>query len=61
MGGHEQLQGKRTDHLSFRIQLLEGLFLKYTNVVECRVPVRHSCDNTVPCLTDTFYKQDSAF
>jgi hypothetical protein len=30
--------GKRTDHLSFRIQLFEGLFVKYANVLEHRVP-----------------------
>jgi hypothetical protein len=30
--------GKRTDQLSFRIQLVEGLFVKYANVLERKVP-----------------------
>jgi hypothetical protein len=30
--------GKRVDHLLFRIQLVEGLFVKYTSVLECEVP-----------------------
>jgi hypothetical protein len=33
MGRHGQLQGKITDQLSFRIQLVEGLFVKYAYVL----------------------------
>jgi hypothetical protein len=29
--------GKRIDQLSFRIQLVEGLFVKYANVLKCNV------------------------
>jgi hypothetical protein len=33
---------KRIDQLSIRIQLIEGLFVKYANAVERKVPGRHS-------------------
>jgi hypothetical protein len=33
---------KRIDQLSIRIQLIEGLFVKYAFAVECKVPGRHS-------------------
>jgi hypothetical protein len=33
---------KRIDQLSIRIQLIEGLFVKYANAVECKVLGRHS-------------------
>jgi hypothetical protein len=35
------------DQLSVRIQLTEGLFVKYANAVERKVPGRHSSDETV--------------
>jgi hypothetical protein len=47
--------GKRTDQLSFRIQLVEGLFVKYVNVLERKVPGRHSSDNTAPRLTERHF------
>jgi hypothetical protein len=47
--------GKGIDQLSFRIQLVEGLFVKYANAVECKVLGRHSSDNTVPCLTERHF------
>jgi hypothetical protein len=47
--------GKRIDQLSFRIHLVEGLFVKYANVLECRVPGRQSSDNTVPRLTERHF------
>jgi hypothetical protein len=47
--------GKRIDQLSFRIQLVEGLFVKYANVLEHKVPGRHSSDNTVPRLTQRHF------
>jgi hypothetical protein len=46
--------GKRIDNLSFRIQSVEGLFLKYGNVLERKVPGQHSSDNTVPRLTERY-------
>jgi hypothetical protein len=47
--------GKRIDQLSFRIQLVEGLFVKYANVLECKVPGQHSSDNTVPRLAERHF------
>jgi hypothetical protein len=46
---------RRTDQLSFRIQLAEGLFVKYANVLDCKEPGRHSSDNTVPRLTERHF------
>jgi hypothetical protein len=46
---------KRIDQLSFRIQLAEGLVVKYANVLECKVPGQHSSDNTVPRLTERHF------
>ncbi|PNF18924.1 hypothetical protein B7P43_G18030, partial [Cryptotermes secundus] len=43
--------GKNIDQLSFRIELVEGLFLKYASAVEHKVPGRHASDNSVPRLT----------
>jgi hypothetical protein len=47
--------GKRNDQLSFRIQLVEGLFVKYANVLERKMPGQHSSDNTVPRLTERHF------
>jgi hypothetical protein len=46
---------KRIDQLSFRIQLVEGMFVKYANVLERKVPGQHSSDNTVPQLTERHF------
>jgi hypothetical protein len=52
--------GKSIDQLSFRVQLAEGLFVKYGSAVEHKVPGRRSSDNTVPRLTEKkMYKKDS--
>jgi hypothetical protein len=40
------------DQLSIRIQLIEGLFVKHANAVECKVPNRHSSAKTVPRLRE---------
>jgi hypothetical protein len=37
---------KRIDQLSLRIWLVEGLLVKYANLLECKVPGQHSSDNT---------------
>jgi hypothetical protein len=50
---------KRTDQLSVRIQLIEGLFVKHANAVERKGPGRHSSENSVPSKKKKFYKQDS--
>jgi hypothetical protein len=44
--------GKKIEQLSFRIGLIEGLFVKYASAVEHKVPGRHSSDNTVRHLTE---------
>ena len=43
---------KRIQQLSFRIQLIKGLFVKYASAVEHKVPGSHPSDNTVPRLTE---------
>jgi hypothetical protein len=40
------------DQLAVRIQLIEGLFVKHANAVECKVSGRHSSDKTVPRLRE---------
>jgi hypothetical protein len=40
--------GEKISQLLLRIQLPEGLFVKYANMLECRVPGQHFSDNTVP-------------
>jgi hypothetical protein len=47
--------GKRIDHLSLGIQLVEGLFVKYANVLEHKMPSQKSSDNTVPRLTERYF------
>jgi hypothetical protein len=46
---------KGIDQLSFKIQLVEGLFVKYTNTVERKMPGRNSSDNIVPHLTGRYF------
>jgi hypothetical protein len=43
---------KRIDQLSVRIQLIEGLFVKHANAVECKVPGRPSSEKPVPRLRE---------
>jgi hypothetical protein len=43
------------DQLSFRIELVEGLFVKYASAIEQKVPGRHPSDNTVPRLTERHF------
>jgi hypothetical protein len=47
--------GKSIDQLSFRIQLVEGLLVKYACAVEQKAPGRHSLDNIVPCLRERHF------
>jgi hypothetical protein len=58
---HRNRMGKRTDWQLFRIQLAEGLFVKYANLLNIEVPSQYSSDNTVQQLTKAFYKQASIF
>jgi len=42
--------------LSYRIQLLEGLFTKFAHAVKAQsVPGRQASDNTVPWLTERHF------
>jgi hypothetical protein len=50
---------KRTDQLSVRIQLIEGLFVKHANAVERKVLGQPSSENSGPSKKKKFYKQDS--
>jgi hypothetical protein len=50
---------KRTDQLSVRIHLIEGLFVKHANAVERKVLGRHLSENSVLSKKKIFYKQDS--
>jgi hypothetical protein len=47
--------GKSIDQLSFRVQLVEGLLVKYVSGIEHKVPCRHSSDNTAPRLTERHF------
>jgi hypothetical protein len=49
----------RIDQLSIRIQLIEGLFVKYANAEKHKVLARHSSGKTLPSSRKKFYKQDS--
>jgi len=45
--------GGNIEQLSYRIQLVEGVFTKYARAAETRsVPGRQASDNTVPRLTE---------
>ena len=49
---YRQVTGRNIQQLSYRIQLVEGLFTKYAHAVEMRsVPGRKASDDTVPLLT----------
>jgi len=48
--------GRNVQQLSYRIQLVEGLFMKYARAAEMRiVPGRQASDNTVPRLTERHF------
>jgi hypothetical protein len=50
---------KRIDQLSIRIQLIEGLFVKYANAVQCKLRMDSSAFVRQQCSSNTFYKKDS--
>jgi hypothetical protein len=41
-------KGMRIEHVSYQVQLVDGLFVKCGTVVEHKVPSQLSSDNTVP-------------
>jgi len=53
---YRQVTGRNTQQLSHRIQLVEGLFTKYTRAAEMQsVPGQHAYDRTVPRLTERYF------
>jgi len=53
---YRQVTGRNIQQLSYRIQLVEGLFTKYARAVETQsVPGRQASDNTVPRLTERHF------
>ena len=51
---YRQVTGRKIEQLSYRIQLVEGLFTKYARH-ETRVAGRHATENTVPRLTERHF------
>jgi hypothetical protein len=47
--------GKQIDQLSFRTELVEGLFVKHASAVERKVQTGHRSDNLVPRLTERHF------
>ena len=53
---YRQVTGRNIEQLSYRIQLVEGLFTKYARAAETRsVPGRQVSDNAVPRLTEDIF------
>ena len=53
---YRQVTGKNIEQLSYRIQLVEGLFTKYSCAAgERSVPGRHASNNTIPQLTERHF------
>ena len=53
---YRQVTGRNIQRLSYRIQLVEGLFMKYACAVETwSVPGQKASDNTVPRLTERHF------
>ena len=53
---YRQVTGRNIQQLSYRIQLVEGLFMKYVRAAETQnVPGRQASDNTVPQLTERYF------
>ena len=53
---YRHVMARKIQQLSYRIQLVEGLFMKYACAAEMRsVPGRQAVDNTVPRLTERHF------
>jgi len=53
---YQQVMGRYIQQLSYRIQLVEGLFTKYAHAAETwSVPGQQASDNTVPQLTERHF------
>jgi len=58
-----QVTGGNIQQLSYRIQLVEGLFTKYARPAErrsVRVPGQQASDNTLPSLTERYFMRKVA-
>jgi hypothetical protein len=54
---YQENTGRRIEQLLYRVQLVEGLFVKYENVTEHKIPGRHLTDSTVLLLTERHFIQ----
>ena len=53
---YRQVTGRNIQKLSYRIQLVEGLFTKYASAaVTWSVPGRQASDNTIPRLSERHF------
>jgi len=53
---YRQVTGRNIQQLSYRIQVVKGLFMKYVCAVETwSVPARKASDNTVPQITERHF------
>ena len=53
---YRQVRGRNIEQLSYRIELVEGLFTKYAHAAETwSVPGQQASDNTVPWLTERHF------
>jgi hypothetical protein len=51
-----QVMGRNIQQLSYRIQLVESLFMKYAHAADKRhVPGGHASNNTIPRLTERHF------
>jgi len=58
---YRQVTGRNKEQLSYRIQLVEGVFMKYARAAETQsVPGWQASDNTVPRLTERHFLRKSA-
>jgi hypothetical protein len=58
---YRQVTGRNTEQLSYRIQLVEGLFMKYAHAAgERNVSGRHASNNTIPRLNERHFLRNVA-
>jgi len=58
---YRQMTGRNIQQLSYRIQLVKGLFMKYACAMETwSVPARKASDNTVPRPTERHFLRKGA-
>jgi len=58
---YRQVTGRNIQQILYRIQLVEGLFMKYARVAETwNAPGRKASDDTVPRLTERHFQRKVA-